>query len=291
MGTSSGLKTWCLAQCGVKNRSAMTNMLSGESLIGGTNINNSTDLQSTRSLLEMSTQNVESLLLPNIKLSTGTITSIWIGSRCVEMMTSYTSSKKETSRGSAFKTLKICYCFLFKKPDKSDGRRTICFLRLSKNVYKKHHHPTTCGRSSTRCQKLAKEAQPHKNKDKQNRLMRIDELHKFSDGTLNDVRTALDDHLRGDCTRETSGCFNRPYDLSYDDFIIQRYRYSNPMIQLELEGSTQGYLLVNVEILKYDKRSKRENMGIVPTEMELILEHTQQSISHEVSVSAEGVKE
>nr|GEX02386.1 hypothetical protein [Tanacetum cinerariifolium] len=35
------------------------------------------------------------------------------------------------------------------------------------------------------------------NKDKQNRLMHIDELHKFSDGTYNDVRTALDDHLKG----------------------------------------------------------------------------------------------
>nr|GEX26695.1 retrovirus-related Pol polyprotein from transposon TNT 1-94 [Tanacetum cinerariifolium] len=35
------------------------------------------------------------------------------------------------------------------------------------------------------------------NKDKQNRLMRIDELHKFSDDTLNDVRTALDDRLKG----------------------------------------------------------------------------------------------
>nr|GEU89389.1 hypothetical protein [Tanacetum cinerariifolium] len=37
----------------------------------------------------------------------------------------------------------------------------------------------------------------HQNKDKQNRLMRIDELHKFSDITLNDVRTALDDRLKG----------------------------------------------------------------------------------------------
>nr|GEU43302.1 hypothetical protein [Tanacetum cinerariifolium] len=35
------------------------------------------------------------------------------------------------------------------------------------------------------------------NKDKQNMLMRIDELHKFSDGTLTDVRTALDDRLNG----------------------------------------------------------------------------------------------
>nr|GEW60068.1 hypothetical protein [Tanacetum cinerariifolium] len=36
----------------------------------------------------------------------------------------------------------------------------------------------------------------YQNKDKQNRLMQIDELHKFNDGTLNDVRTALDDHLK-----------------------------------------------------------------------------------------------
>nr|GEV83758.1 hypothetical protein [Tanacetum cinerariifolium] len=37
----------------------------------------------------------------------------------------------------------------------------------------------------------------YQNKDKQNRLMRIDELHKFSDGTLTDVYTALDDRLKG----------------------------------------------------------------------------------------------
>nr|GFC36929.1 hypothetical protein [Tanacetum cinerariifolium] len=37
----------------------------------------------------------------------------------------------------------------------------------------------------------------YQNKDKQNGLMRIDELHKFSNGTLTDVRTALDDHLKG----------------------------------------------------------------------------------------------
>ncbi|GJS30121.1 hypothetical protein Tco_0490741, partial [Tanacetum coccineum] len=35
------------------------------------------------------------------------------------------------------------------------------------------------------------------NKDKKNRLMRIDELHKFCDGTLSDVRTALNDRLEG----------------------------------------------------------------------------------------------
>nr|GEZ44857.1 hypothetical protein [Tanacetum cinerariifolium] len=56
---------------------------------------------------------------------------------------------------------------LITKADKSDGRRTLCFQRLSKNVHEKHRHPIVCGKSST------------------------------SDGTLNDVRTALDDHLKG----------------------------------------------------------------------------------------------
>nr|GEY99736.1 hypothetical protein [Tanacetum cinerariifolium] len=37
----------------------------------------------------------------------------------------------------------------------------------------------------------------YQNKDKRNRLMRIDELHKFSDGMLIDVRTALDNRLKG----------------------------------------------------------------------------------------------
>nr|GFC09659.1 hypothetical protein [Tanacetum cinerariifolium] len=37
----------------------------------------------------------------------------------------------------------------------------------------------------------------YQNKDKKNRLMQIDELHKFSDGTLNDVRNALNDRLKG----------------------------------------------------------------------------------------------
>ncbi|GJV62132.1 hypothetical protein Tco_1468232 [Tanacetum coccineum] len=37
----------------------------------------------------------------------------------------------------------------------------------------------------------------YQNKDKKNRLMRLEELHKFSDGTLDDFRTALDDRLKG----------------------------------------------------------------------------------------------
>nr|GEV92132.1 integrase, catalytic region, zinc finger, CCHC-type, peptidase aspartic, catalytic [Tanacetum cinerariifolium] len=37
----------------------------------------------------------------------------------------------------------------------------------------------------------------YQNKNKKNKLMRIDELYKFSDGTFNDVWTALDDLLKG----------------------------------------------------------------------------------------------
>nr|GEW23830.1 hypothetical protein [Tanacetum cinerariifolium] len=37
----------------------------------------------------------------------------------------------------------------------------------------------------------------YQNKDKQNKLMQIDKLYKFSDDTLNDVRTALDYRLKG----------------------------------------------------------------------------------------------
>nr|GEV15146.1 hypothetical protein [Tanacetum cinerariifolium] len=110
-----------------------------ESLIGGANINSSMDLQSTGSLLEMSTQNIESSLSPNFRSSNGIIKSIWIRLR---------------------------------KAEKSHGRRTLCFQLLSKNVHKKHRHPTACVRSSTSDETL-------------------------NDGTLNDVQTALDDHLKG----------------------------------------------------------------------------------------------
>nr|GEU43362.1 hypothetical protein [Tanacetum cinerariifolium] len=124
----------------------------GASSRKGANINSSTDLQSTRSLLEMSTQNVESSLSSNFRSSNGIITSIWIGSLYVEMITSYTSSKKATSRGFAFKTLKICYRFWHVED-----------LQLGVESYQKKLNLT---KSDT-------------------------------DGTLNDVRTAMDDRLKG----------------------------------------------------------------------------------------------
>nr|GEV01785.1 hypothetical protein [Tanacetum cinerariifolium] len=52
------------------------------------------------------------------------------------------------------------------------------------NVYKKYRNPKACGRPSTQCRKLPEKAQPHK-------------AGYVPDGTLTDVRTALDDRLKG----------------------------------------------------------------------------------------------
>ncbi|GJY98527.1 hypothetical protein Tco_0515437 [Tanacetum coccineum] len=40
--------------------------------------------------------------------------------------------------------------------------------------------------------------------------------------------------------------------MTYTTYKAVRHRYSNPMIQLELEGSTQGYPLVSVEVLRFN---------------------------------------
>ncbi|GJX74789.1 hypothetical protein Tco_0313384, partial [Tanacetum coccineum] len=56
-------------------------------------------------------------------------------------------------------------------------------------------------------------------------------------------------------------------------------------------GLPRDIPLDSLVVLMYEKRSKSENKGIVSTEMELVLEQTQQGTSHEVSVSTEGVEE
>nr|GEX07113.1 hypothetical protein [Tanacetum cinerariifolium] len=105
---------------------------------------------------------------------------------------------------------------------RNDDKLTPCSECVIANVYKKHCHSKARGRSLVRCQKLPKKlnltrpdtyrsdlkrlptystySNPrgfiYQNKDNKNKLMRIDQLYKFSDGTLNDVRTAFDDILK-----------------------------------------------------------------------------------------------
>nr|GEX06389.1 retrovirus-related Pol polyprotein from transposon TNT 1-94 [Tanacetum cinerariifolium] len=72
----------------------------------------------------------------------------------------------------------------------------------------------------------------YQNKDKQNRLMWIDELHKFSDGTLTDVRTALDDQP----TTPTSNVHaEENNDHQAEDTQFQKDEFINPFCTLVRE--------------------------------------------------------
>ncbi|GJX59086.1 reverse transcriptase domain-containing protein [Tanacetum coccineum] len=157
-------------------------------------------------------------------------------------------------------------------------------LRDIKDMLLLLHYPQkACGRSSIRCRKLLKEAQPHKaryNKDKKNRLMRIDELYKFSDGTLNDVRCALNDILKRirmeylpqtvwrNVDRERAGAMIQAIDRQLRNI---RYKYSNPMNQPEPEGSTQGYPVDSVEVLRILKDGGKDRMLARYEETNLVL--------------------
>ncbi|GJZ15884.1 hypothetical protein Tco_0551561 [Tanacetum coccineum] len=126
-----------------------------------------------------------------------------------------------------------------------------------------------------------------------NRLMRTDELHKFSDGTLNHVHTALNDIDQGidmDYLPKRKWSKQDKQRARVMIKAIDRKLRDRRLIQ-NRRDLPRDILLDSVVVLRYEKRSKNENKGKVPTEMELVLEQTQQRTSYEVLVSAEGVKE
>nr|GEX08758.1 hypothetical protein [Tanacetum cinerariifolium] len=165
---------------------AATSMPSGESPIEGANVNSFTVLLSTGSLLAISILSVESSLSLNSKLSSGIITRTWIGKRCV-------NDKLYKFKEGDFKRLRI--------QDIEDMR--VVDLQLGVESYQKKLNLTRPDtyRSNLKCKEAyIAYSNPrgfiYQNKDTQNRLMRINELHKLSDGTLTDVRTALDNRLK-----------------------------------------------------------------------------------------------
>ncbi|GKC06915.1 hypothetical protein Tco_0998525 [Tanacetum coccineum] len=101
----------------------------------------------------------------------------------------------------------------------------------------------------------------YQNKDKKNILMRIDELYKFSDGTLNDVWSALDDILKRIRIK-------RPSAAGKDHMIYHMMPSLLKVFKSRDQpdtGSTKGYSLACIRSpLVYDyKRSKSKNKGIV----------------------------
>ncbi|GKA29404.1 hypothetical protein Tco_0715649 [Tanacetum coccineum] len=106
----------------------------------------------------------------------------------------------------------------------------------------------------------------YKDRNDQNKMMRETEVHKFSDDTLNRILDKLDHMVK--------------------DFKLFKY---NPSMESRIcseddRRRSEDFMEVIERRLKVALRSKSENKGIVPTEMELVLEQTQQGTSHEVSV-------
>ncbi|GJV54711.1 putative ribonuclease H-like domain-containing protein [Tanacetum coccineum] len=120
--------------------------------------------------------------------------------------------------------------------------------------------------------------------------MRTDELYKFSDGMLNDVRAALHDIVAGIRMeylpmRKWSNLDKKRARVMVQDIYKQLYQ-RRLMRNLEIQNRRdlpRDIPLDSVVVLRYEKMSKSENKGRVPTEMELVLEQTQQDTSYEVS--------
>ncbi|GJT49383.1 hypothetical protein Tco_0975540 [Tanacetum coccineum] len=157
-----------LSECGVKCRLATTSMHSGESHIGGENENNSMDLLLIGNLLEIDDDKL-------YKFKEGNFNRLRIQDN-EDMLLLLVQGKLPNL------TVEECLAFNLPKeaqPHKADTYRSDLKQR---EAYIAYSNPRGF---------------IYQNKDKNNRLMCIDELYKFSDGTLNDVRTALDDHLKG----------------------------------------------------------------------------------------------
>ncbi|GJU45455.1 retrovirus-related pol polyprotein from transposon TNT 1-94 [Tanacetum coccineum] len=154
--------------------------------------------------------------------------------------------------------------------------------------------------------------------NRRKRLMRTDELHKFSDGTLNDVRSALHDISVGIRMeylpmRKWSNLDKKRARVMVQDIDKQLYQ-RRLMRNLEKfvgernrRDLPRDILLDSVEVLRPEKKGVKdythfyqlshselvgiEKVAVCSSEMELVLEQTQQGTSYEVSVSAEGVEE
>ncbi|GJY70683.1 hypothetical protein Tco_0474386 [Tanacetum coccineum] len=127
-------------------------------------------------------------------------------------------------------------------------------------------------------------------------LMRFNEIHKFSDGTLQQVDKALDYQkalLVEEYEKETTDFYREPNDdilsvASSTSCVDGKVRYEFPRSRQSRRDLPRDNSLVSVEVLRYDYKRSNVNKGIVRTEMELVLEHTQQGTSNEVSVGPHG---
>ncbi|GJW22473.1 hypothetical protein Tco_0033095 [Tanacetum coccineum] len=88
----------------------------------------------------------------------------------------------------------------------------------------------------------------YEKKDKKNRLMRIDELHKFSYGTLDDVRTALNDRLKGIRMEYLPQNYYLDLHAEYDEsntYVLERFNTTagNPVKKILLKLNLSDHRL------------------------------------------------
>nr|GEV35250.1 hypothetical protein [Tanacetum cinerariifolium] len=196
MGTLSGLKTWYLVQCGFKNQESARDVYSKRRIIVVTELKivewysyKHLDWITVRrdddklykfkegGFKRLRIQDIEDMLLLLVQ---GKLTNLTVKERLALNV-----SLRMFTRSIVI-------------------QRRVEDLQLGVESYQKKLNLTRpdAYRSNLKCKEAyTTYSNPrvfiYQNKDKQNRLMRIDKLHKFSDGTLNDVRTALDDRLKG----------------------------------------------------------------------------------------------
>ncbi|GJX91442.1 hypothetical protein Tco_0344768 [Tanacetum coccineum] len=192
MATSNGLKTWFKTPYGVLCWLSTTNMHCEESLTGVESVNNSIDLLSTENRLVMSTPGTKSLPLQSFRLLHLQDIEDMLLLLVQGKLTNLTIEERLALNVSLqMFTISIII------------QRRVEDLQLGVESYQKKLNLTRPDtyRSDLKIL-LTYSAYPnprgfiYQNKDKKNKLIRIDKLHKFNDGTLNDVRTALDDILK-----------------------------------------------------------------------------------------------
>nr|GEX25272.1 hypothetical protein [Tanacetum cinerariifolium] len=135
------------------------------------------------------------------------------------------------------------------------------------------------------------------NNNNERKIMRFNEMYKYSDGTLTCILEALDYRVKeyrvnrinpNSRPEGSSVIWNAllvvAYEILSTDFFREPSEHIISAFSQNRRDLPRDNPLVSIEVLIYDiKRSKCENKGIVPTEMELELEQNQQGSSHEVS--------
>nr|GEU91107.1 hypothetical protein [Tanacetum cinerariifolium] len=210
----------------------MTRKPSGESPIGGVNVNSSTVLLSTGSLLVMCILSEESSLSLNSRIIAVTELKVveWHNYKHLDWITVRRDDDKLYKfKEGDFKRLRIqdiedillilvqgkltnltvkerfaFNVFLRMFTRSIVIQRHVEDLQIGVESYQKKLNltkPDTYHSDLKRKKAYVAYSNPRgficQNKDKKNMLMRIKELHKFSDGTLIDVRTSLDDLFKG----------------------------------------------------------------------------------------------